>query len=172
MIPLIRRIRPDDVALARALRLRALASDPSSFSSTYEAEIVREDSFWAHSAQNHAESRDCAIFLAFHDQDPVGLVRGGRDPSRPDIFFIHSMWVTREARRRGVARALLEAVETWIASRGGRECELAVTDAALAARRLYERSGYAADGPWEPSRRAGSKEQRMRKMLSQEPGTP
>jgi hypothetical protein len=59
----------------------------------------------------------------------------------------------------------LDTVEKWIASGGGTVCELAVTNAAPAARRLYERAGYLADGHAEPGRHSGLIEHRMRKTL-------
>ena len=161
----IRRIRAEDAALARALRLRALASDRLSFGSTYEAEVGRDDAFWDESTKRHAESEDQAIFLAMSGDAAVGVVRGARDETRPGFFLIHSMWVAPELRRQGVAAALLDTVEKWIASGGGAVCELAVTNAAPAARRLYERAGYLADGHTEPGRHSGLIEHRMRKTL-------
>jgi GNAT superfamily N-acetyltransferase len=115
----IRRIRSEDFALARALRLRALKSDPLSFGSSYEREVVRDEAFWRESARRHAESDQCALFIAFRGEDPVGLVRGGKDESREGIFFVHAMWVAPEVRRSGVARQLMAAVEQWIAAHGG-----------------------------------------------------
>ena len=44
-------------------------------------------------------------------------------------------------------------------------CELAVTNAAPAARRLYERTGYVPDGHTEPGQHSGLIEHRMRKAL-------
>ena len=74
----IRRIRAEDAALARALRLRALATDRLSFGSTYEAEVGRDDDFWAESTTRHAESEGQAIFLAMSGDEAVGLVRAAR----------------------------------------------------------------------------------------------
>jgi GNAT superfamily N-acetyltransferase len=161
----IRRIRPDDGALSRGIRLRALSTDPLSFGSTYQAEAAQELRFWSESAKRHAESEDCAIFIAFQQEEPVGLVRGGRDATRPGCFFVHSMWVAPEQRGHGIASALLKRVEDWIASKGGTTAELMVTDAASVARHLYEGAGYVADGYTEPSKHSGVVEHRMRKPL-------
>jgi GNAT superfamily N-acetyltransferase len=167
---LIRRIRSADFALARAVRLRALSSDPLSFGSSYAAEVTRDETFWRESARRHAESDQCAIFIAFRGDEPVGLVRGGRDESREGMFFIHAMWVAPEVRRSGVAQKLMATVEQWIAEHGGTTCELMVTDAAPAARRLYEACGYVPDGHTEPSPHAGIQEHRMRKVLPKRDG--
>jgi GNAT superfamily N-acetyltransferase len=162
---MIRRIRANDAPLARDLRLRALKSDPLSFGSTFEKEVVRDDAFWTANAQRHAESDDCAIFRALAGDAAVGLVRGARDEERDGIYLVHSMWVAPEARGSGVARALLATVEAWMMERGGRVAELMVTDEAPRARRLYERAGYAADGHTERSVH-GVLEHRMRKRIA------
>jgi GNAT superfamily N-acetyltransferase len=162
----IRRIRRDDAALAKDLRLRALHGDRLSFGSTFEAEVTRDDDFWRQSAARHAERDDQAIFLAFVPEGAAGLVRTAADPERPGIFFIHSMWVAPEARGAGVGRALLEAAEAWAVEHGASECELMVTDRAPAARRLYERAGFLVDGHTEPSVHSGVTEHRMRKRLA------
>jgi len=166
----VRRIRSDDFALARDLRLRALKSDPLSFGSSYAREVSHDETFWRESAQRHAESDHCAIFIAFRGDEPVGLVRGGKDESREGMFFIHAMWVAPEVRGSGVARDLMATVEQWIAAHGGATCELMVTDAAPAARRLYEACGYTPDGHTEPSPHAGVQEHRMVKVLSKREG--
>jgi GNAT superfamily N-acetyltransferase len=165
MATTLRRIRSDDAQLARDLRLRALHTDPLSFGSTYPAESPRDDAFWRQSATRHAESDSCAIFLAFSNSAAVGLVRTAADDSRPGVFFIHSMWVAPEARGAGVAAALLTAAEAWAAAHGATVCELMVTDRAPAARRLYTRCGYSADGYTEPSPHPGVVEHRMQKPV-------
>jgi ribosomal protein S18 acetylase RimI-like enzyme len=160
----IRRVRPEDAALAKATRLRALATDPLSFSSTYASEIVRDDAFWEATAAEHAVSDDRAIFLAITGDVVVGLVRAGRDPHQRDRFGIYSMWVAPSARGRGVARALLATAEEFARARGGSQTELEVSDAAPTARRLYDRAGYVPDGHTSETR-PGVVERRLRKRL-------
>jgi GNAT superfamily N-acetyltransferase len=164
----IRRICADDAALARSLRLRALATDPLSFGSTYEQEVERDDAFWAENARRHAAGGDRTIFLAFvgdtGSDAAIGLVRGARDESREGVLLVHSLWVAPESRRAGVAGALLATVEAWMREHGGRVAELMVTDEAPTAARLYRRAGYAVDGHTEVSPR-GVIERRMQKRL-------
>jgi GNAT superfamily N-acetyltransferase len=157
----VRRMLASEVSLLRALRLRALQTDPLSFGSTYEREAAFDDAFWSESAQRHAGSDACAMFFA----GDKGLVRTAADPARPGVFFIHSMWVAPEARGQGLASELLDAAEAWARERGATVCELMVTDRAPVARRLYERRGYVADGHTEPSPHAGVVEHRMIKKL-------
>lgn len=77
------------------------------------------------------------------------------------------MWVAPELRRQGIGRGLLDEIETWITSCGGKVAQLSVTDAAAPARRLYESVGYKADGVSVESRHTpGLVEVSLRKQLS------
>jgi ribosomal protein S18 acetylase RimI-like enzyme len=164
---MVRRVRRDDVASMRALRLRALQTDPSSFGSTYEREAAFDDDVWEERVERGASGDDAATFVALVAEEPVGLVSGFRDEEEPDLFDVVGMWVAPEARGRGVGRRLLEEIERWIASCGGTEVRLSVTNVANAARRLYESAGYAADGRADESAHTpGLVELGMRKRLS------
>jgi ribosomal protein S18 acetylase RimI-like enzyme len=162
----VRRVTLDDVAAARSLRLRALETDPSSFGSTYAREAAFEDVVWQERVARGAEGDDAATLLAFSDDEPVGLVSGFRDEETADAFVVVGMWVAPEARGRGIGRRLLDEIEAWIASGGGTEVRLSVTNVATAARRLYERAGYVATGGAEESGHTpGLLELGMRKAL-------
>ena len=148
----VRRVTAANGPLVRAVRLRALASDPLSFGSTYEREAAYTDAKWDEWAAGDAAGDDAATFLAFDGEAPIGIVVGARRDDEQDVFNVFAMWVAPEARRRGVARLMLETVERWIASAGARQAALSVTTAAPAARRLYESAGYEPTGSSAESR--------------------
>lgn len=56
------------------------------------------------------------------------------------------MWVDPRFRRRGVGDALVKHVVDWAAERDYDRVFLWVTDVNVAARRLYERNGFAPTG--------------------------
>jgi GNAT superfamily N-acetyltransferase len=56
---------------------------------------------------------------------------------------LNALWVAPEARGHGAAAALIEAVEGWATEIGASRLELEVTRSSEAARRLYERLGFA-----------------------------
>lgn len=58
---------------------------------------------------------------------------------------VSTIVVAPEAERRGVGRALLAAAEDWCRGRGYRLLSLNVFERNEAARRLYERAGFAVD---------------------------
>jgi ribosomal protein S18 acetylase RimI-like enzyme len=142
----IRRIEPSDSALLRRVRLRALVTDPASFGSTYERDAAFPDQTWAERAARSAAGDDWATLLAISGDEPIGIVTALRDGLQRQLFHVVEMWVAPEARREGIGRSLLSGIEGWIASCGGTSVHLSVTDAATAAMRLYESTGYKPDG--------------------------
>ena len=144
----IRRITANEASTLRALRLRALATDPLSFGSTYAREAAYTGK-WEEWAREDASGSEGATFFALaEDGSAVGLVAGYREQEVPTTVHVVAMWVAPEHRRRGHARRLLEAVVSWASDSGAREARLWVTDAQ--ARALYERCGFEPDGRRQP----------------------
>ena len=83
--------------------------------------------------------------LAWVETEVAGIV-GAFVEDGGDRVHLIAMWVAREARRRGVGRTLVDAVVGWAAEIGAPAVRLDVGDDNVAARRLYERAGFAATG--------------------------
>ena len=143
-----RRILLSDATILRAIRLRALESDPLAFGSTLAREISRETSDWEAWARTHASGPDKATFLELDGERALGIAAGMRDADDATRFGLFSMWVAPEARRRGVGRALVEDVITWAAAQGGRSIRLFVTQPGAIA--FYQTCGFVDDGRREP----------------------
>jgi GNAT superfamily N-acetyltransferase len=139
----IRRIAPGDGELLADLRLRALADAPYAFGSSYEDEARRSGDEWAERARGRAEGNREATFFAYLGDVPVGIVGGFVDGGAAAADLV-SMWVAPEARRHGVARALIHAVVDWAREAGYGELQLWVTETNDGARALYEASGFVA----------------------------
>ncbi len=146
----IRVVGADDAPVVRDLRLRGLAEDPASFGSHLAREQEYTEERWREWVTGSNVSPLFATFVAFVDGRPAGLVISCRDEERPRRFHVLAMWVAPEARRRGVARALLAEAERWAAERGAQSIVLGVTDAAAAAAALYAAAGYRPTGRTEP----------------------
>jgi ribosomal protein S18 acetylase RimI-like enzyme len=86
------------------------------------------------------------IFLALHREEVVGIatcfVGFSTFAARP-LVNIHDLHVANDYRRRGVARSLLEAIETEARSRGCCKLTLEVQENNRAALALYESWGFA-----------------------------
>jgi ribosomal protein S18 acetylase RimI-like enzyme len=67
-------------------------------------------------------------------------------PEGSGVLTINGLAVAHDARRLGVANALLEAATAEARSRGARKISLHVHSTNAPARRLYERHGYVLEG--------------------------
>jgi GNAT superfamily N-acetyltransferase len=161
----IRRITLDDTLAYRAVRLRALATDPLAFGSTLAREEPWTEAFWRERLERHASGPDRATFLALVAGAIVGTIAVMRDADVSDAFGVYAVWVAPESRRSGVAAKLLAHAEQWMRDNGALEARLFVSDHAPDARRLYEKAGYLPDGRTEPSPHEGVTEVGMTKQL-------
>jgi ribosomal protein S18 acetylase RimI-like enzyme len=85
--------------------------------------------------------RDSAIFLAEEDEKPVGLL--GLDFGNPKIAHVQSVYVTPDARRRGVAASLMAEAAAMSREHGYDHIELDVLSSNHVALAVYERLGFA-----------------------------
>jgi ribosomal protein S18 acetylase RimI-like enzyme len=125
-------LAPATLETVRPLRLRALREDPDAFGSSVEREQDRPDADWDFWV------RDTVI--AFDGETPVGMANLNAEG---DEARLYGMWVAPEARGRGVGELLVRAL---IERAGDRPITLCVAEGAQAARRLYERLGFAPTG--------------------------
>jgi len=142
---MIRRIRPDEWASLRALRLRALTDAPLAFGSTLARESTFADDAWHDRARRGASGTDGVTFVAELDGRWMGIASGlPNDSDAPDDprAVLVGMFVVPEARGRGVGVALVEAVVGWARERGADGLGLWVTATNETAIALYTRCGF------------------------------
>jgi GNAT superfamily N-acetyltransferase len=136
----VRRLGPDDWKLLRDIRLTALAEAPHAFGSTLAREQAFSEAKW------RSRLAETTYFAAWQHGEPAGIAAGlddGSDPGRPHLV---SMWVSPQARGRGVADAVVAAVIGWARDRGAAALLLWVTDANSRARAFYQRMGFRSTG--------------------------
>ena len=137
----VRRLTPADAALFREIRLEGLRHDPDAFGSTFEEESGEPPAFFA---ERLARS---VVFGAFRGAELLGVagfyVQPG--PKHAHKGMLWGMYVRPQARGAGVGARLVEAVLDH-ARRHVELIQLSVISENLAARRLYERFGFAAYG--------------------------
>jgi GNAT superfamily N-acetyltransferase len=140
----LRRLRPDDWAEMRDIRLTALQEAPNAFGSTYAREATFADADW----RGRLERPTAVTYLADHTDfadGPVGIAGGYVNPETglPELV---AMWVRPDARGRGVGVELVETVVTWAKSLGTDRIQLWVAEVNPAALKLYERCGFTLTG--------------------------
>lgn len=145
----VRRIRPDEGALLRRVRLEALADAPDAFGSTHAQALAYSDDAWQSRAEVCAGSDTDAIFFTEHAGSVVGMAGGHVAPDDATPTLI-SMWISPDARGLGGGEALVEAVVGWCRGIGANCVQLWVTETNAPAIALYERTGFTATGETQP----------------------
>ena len=146
----IRQISSADVQAYKAVRLRALQSDPDAFESTYERELSLLDDEWLARCTRAERGEDGIGFIAWQQDQPIGLI-GCFDFGTPGEVLIVSMWIAPEARRQGVASRLIHHAIDWARSRTQTtRVTLEVGDANASAIAFYERLGFVDTGRRQP----------------------
>lgn len=120
----------------RALRIRALTENPTSFGATLADALAADNSHWIEDSQKPGH------FIALLDGADIGQAKTTCDAQRPDHWHISRMWVDPSARGAGAGRAILETAENYITQAGGKQIQLCVYGDQVAAKQLYLSRGY------------------------------
>src|SRR5688500_13827023 len=100
----VRRLTAADLELAKTVRQSGLKDSPTAFLTKYEDAVERTREQWV------GWIEAVAVFGAFLDGEPVGIVGAGRDELEPDVTELIMMWVAPEARGHRIAQRLTDAV--------------------------------------------------------------
>ena len=141
----LRTITPDDWAVFRELRLRALADAPDAFSVTLAEAADNPESVWRDRAAGPGP-----IVMAFEGGHAVAM-GGAHVPEGSADVFVWGMWVAPEARGHGLGGRVLADLLDRVRPQG-RTVWLHVTEGNDGARRLYEAHGFVPTGEWQPLR--------------------
>ena len=139
----VRRIRPDEGHTLKAMRLAALRDAPGAFAQTFAAVRHKTDEDWARDAARYASAATDACFLAEDGSQITGM--GGVFVADAHGELV-AMWTRPDARRRGAARRIIDAVAAWCRQTGLSELRTGVVDGNAAAATLYERAGFVPTG--------------------------
>lgn len=105
----------EDWATYRDVRLTALQESPSSFTATFEEELEEDEEFW------RARMQRSLRFLATQGSTPLGVVSLGRDEEDPSVGEVFALYVTPQARNRGVSWRLVQAATDRAQQEGMRQ---------------------------------------------------
>ena len=143
---MIRTLEERDAAAFREVRLRALREEPEAYGSSYAEQVDRPLSYF----EERVRPTDLRVtFGAFDGDTLLGTVTLTQESGAKDQHkgVITAMYVTPEARGRGLGRALLlAAIERARATPGVEQAHLGVVTTNTAARALYASVGFEAYG--------------------------
>ena len=155
----IRRVRPDEWRALKALRLRALASDPDAFGGRLEDAVEHDDDLWR--ARTSRDPGEGVSYVADRDGVLIGMAVGAPAPDHAEAAGLFGMWVAPEARGQGIGGALVDAVAGWARSVGYERIGLGVTMTNTSAMAFYERKGFADLGERLPLREGSELEMQL-----------
>lgn len=139
----IRRLTPADAPAYRDLMLATFRHDPDAFTSTVEERESRPLDWWRSRVSDApgAGERVLGAFLGGRLVGAVGVRRRRRKRVRHKAT-VFAVAVHPAERRRGIARALMEAAAAAAAGEGMEVLQLTVTETNLGALRFYEACGF------------------------------
>lgn len=113
MIIKITQLREPDWPIYKAVRLRALQSDPGVFGSTYVREANFPDAEW----QSRLVNPDSGVFVLFDGDAPIGMTGVGMDKKPPGSTqaILWGSWLDPAYRGRGLSREMYRARLDWAA---------------------------------------------------------
>lgn len=121
---IVRRVRPDDAASLRELRLKALQSDPDAFGSSYEVEMGQPADKWVNRAGSASTGSTQFIAVADEDGRLIGMAGGYEPDDAPADGELWGMWVAPEWRGRGIGADLVRSVVDWATAAGAERLTL------------------------------------------------
>jgi ribosomal protein S18 acetylase RimI-like enzyme len=146
----VRRVRPEDAARVRAVRLEMLADAPLAFLERIDEAAQRPHTdYRARIAQVSADP-DTAQFIAEADGRIVGHAGGWAPQSSPGVTMLYAIYVTPAWRGSGVVGGLVDGIAAWSRAAGRHRLELEVIVGNDRAVRAYERLGFVDTGQRTP----------------------
>jgi ribosomal protein S18 acetylase RimI-like enzyme len=139
----VRRVRPEDAARVRAIRLEMLADTPLAFLERLDHAAARSHDEFAARIANNASAPDSAQFIAESGGRVVGHAGGWAAPGgAPGMTTVFAVYVTPGLRGTGVVDQLVEAVADWSRTEGRPLLGLEVLVGNERAIRAYQRLGF------------------------------
>jgi GNAT superfamily N-acetyltransferase len=136
---MIRRAEPSDWEAYREIRLRSLREEPAAYASQYETEEAFVPQLWRERLATDS------TFLAFDDDHALVGTATGLQMADGDTLVV-GMYVAPEARGRGCAHLLLDAIADLAMQRQHKRLVLEVSESNLRAAHSYRSYGFIETG--------------------------
>jgi predicted GNAT family acetyltransferase len=146
-VPPVRRVRPGDGPLLRALRLEMLADTPIAFAETLDSARTHPLRRWIAQAERNASGDEKATYVAESGDRFVAAATGLADGART---WVVSVYVAPDHRGNGLVGQLIEEVGAWSAAAGRDQLVLEVAAENPRAVAAYARLGFTPTGESSP----------------------
>jgi ribosomal protein S18 acetylase RimI-like enzyme len=151
MTTTIRRVRAEDAARVRAIRLEMLADTPLAYLERIDHAAARSHAEFAARIADNATAPDSAQFIAESDGRVVGHAGGWTPPGGDTgMTIVFAVYVTPRLRGTGVVGQLVDAIAGWSRAEGRPLLGLEVILGNERAIRSYQRLGFVDTGKRTP----------------------
>jgi GNAT superfamily N-acetyltransferase len=150
--PATRRIRADEGALLRQVRLDAIADSPGAFTTRLDAARARPQEAWDRVAEAHSLAADQATWFAEVDGEVAGMISAFRTDDGG--VTMTSLWSVPGHRQQGVADTLVGTVREWAREGNATEVRQWLVERNEHARAFHDALGFVPTGaerPYEPA---------------------
>jgi GNAT superfamily N-acetyltransferase len=142
----VRRVRPEDAARVRALRLEMLTDTPLAYLETIDEAAARPHAQFRARIANNATAPDSAQFIAEADGRVIGQTGAYAPPGTHGVTLLYAVYVTPDRRGTGVLDAIVAAAAAWSRAGGRPTLEIEVVAGNDRAVRAYQRLGFTDTG--------------------------
>jgi GNAT superfamily N-acetyltransferase len=143
---IVRRVRPEDAARVKAVRLEMLVDSPLAFLERVDEAAERPYAEFQARIADRASNPDAAQFIADVDGRVVAHAGGWAPPESSGVTMIFAVYVTPAHRGTGLLDRLVDAVAEWSRTMGRPRLELEVIVGNDRAMRAYRRLGFVDTG--------------------------
>ncbi|OLB67410.1 MAG: GNAT family N-acetyltransferase [Actinobacteria bacterium 13_2_20CM_2_72_6] len=146
----VRRVRPEDAARVKAIRLEMLVDSPLAFLERIDEAAAKPHAQYQARIALVATDPDSAQFIAEEDGRIIGHAGGWAPSGTGGITLIFAVYVTPARRGTGVLKQLVDVVAEWSRAMGRPRLELEVIVGNDRAVRAYQRIGFSDTGKRAP----------------------
>jgi RimJ/RimL family protein N-acetyltransferase len=142
----VRRVRPEDAARVKAIRLEMLVDSPLAFLERIDEAAAKPHADHQARIAKVAADPDTAQFIAEEHGRVIGHAGGWAPNEAAGTTMIFAVYVTPTRRGTGILKQIIDAVAEWSRAMGRPRLELEVIVGNDRAVRAYERIGFTDTG--------------------------
>ncbi len=110
----IRQLQLSDLAVYKAMRLEALATEPGFFGNSYGTEAVYTNDIWEERLTNPLK----ACFGLYYNDELIGITAVLATPEAPTVGYMTQSYIRKAHRGKGLSAMLYDARIAWAKAQG------------------------------------------------------